>query len=89
MQTVLIFPSLAVHRKYGSSKICTVQDMSLYNAGRLMPVARYNACQIVCNTWEQRVLRASGVVLVSYIMPAFPAGTYRHYRGSTTIVPTA
>ena len=37
-----------------------------------MPVARYSACEITLNIWEQPVLEECGVVPVAAIVPIFP-----------------
>ena len=52
-----------------------------------MPVARYRTCKIAWHRWEQPVVAACGVVPVAAIVPVFLAGTYRHCRRTTTVVP--
>ena len=54
-----------------------------------MPVARHTACEIAWHKREQRVVAVCRVMPVAAaIVPVFPAGTYRHYRGVHHCNPT-
>ena len=45
---------------------------SLYNAGRVVPVARYtSACKIAWRIWEQRLVAVCGVIPIAAIVPVF------------------
>ena len=41
-----------------------------------MPVARYNACEIANNIWEQPVVAVRGAVPVAAIVSVIPVGKY-------------
>ena len=60
--------------------------ISLYSAGWVVPVARCSARDIAWHRWEQPVAAVREVVPVVAILPAFPAGIYRHYRRAPTAV---
>ena len=63
--------------------------LHLYRSTRLVPVTRYVSCasEIVWDGWDEPVPAVCGVAPVAALVPVCPAGTYRHYRGTTTVRP--
>lgn len=61
-----------------------VQQLSLYSADWVVPIARYSASALAWHRCKLLVLAAC-VVPVSSIVPILPAGTFRHRRGVTTV----
>ena len=74
------FPTDALlARAYVRTHMLDVQYGSLYSAGLVVPVARYNACGIVWHGWEHPVVAVFGVVVqtvVAAILAVFTAITY-------------
>ena len=56
------------------SLVYSTGHLSLYSRGPfIVPVARYSACQVVGDRWEEPAVEVCGAVPVAAIVPIFPS----------------